>query len=312
MHSKISVIVPNYNHSSYLKQRMDSIFNQTYQDFEVILLDDCSTDDSWEILKTYSTHPKVTYCIKNEVNSGSPFKQWKKGIDLAQGDWIWIAESDDWASVEFLDELVNLNSNSVNIKYCCSLRVDNHQIKQKHISWNYLNPDTVLRWEKYYTNDGASEIDNYLSYINIIPNASAVIFKKPLIFPDSILKMKFSGDWYFWISLLEKGNISYSPKCLNYYRNHSQTTRSIKNSINESRRLTEGIICINNARKLSGKKEIGFLDIRDYKHLSKFVFETNLKTGRLNFNNIFPIIPFFLLPYYYYYYFKSILNYVKS
>ena len=105
MNPKVSVIVPNYNHASYLKQRIDSILNQTFQDFEVIILDDCSTDNSLEVLSHYKNHNKVSHCVFNDTNSGSTFKQWDKGIQLAKGEWIWIAESDDWAEPEFLETI---------------------------------------------------------------------------------------------------------------------------------------------------------------------------------------------------------------
>ena len=81
----VSVIIPNYNHQEYLKQRIDSILNQSFQDFEIILLDDKSTDNSLDILKSYAKHEKVSHLIINEKNSGSPFKQWFKGINLAKG-----------------------------------------------------------------------------------------------------------------------------------------------------------------------------------------------------------------------------------
>ena len=71
----VSVIVPNYNHEQYLQQRIESIVNQTYQDFELILLDDFSTDNSRDILNLYRNHPKVSKIVFNEKNSGSPFKQ---------------------------------------------------------------------------------------------------------------------------------------------------------------------------------------------------------------------------------------------
>jgi glycosyltransferase involved in cell wall biosynthesis len=93
----VSVIIPNYNHAAYLNERIDSVLNQTFRDFEVILLDDCSTDNSREIIESYRGHEKISQIEYNEVNSGSTFIQWKKGLDLAQGDWIWIAESDDVA-----------------------------------------------------------------------------------------------------------------------------------------------------------------------------------------------------------------------
>ena len=57
---KVSVIIPNFNHAKYLKERIESVLYQTYQDFEVILMDDCSTDDSRKVLDQYRSHPKVT------------------------------------------------------------------------------------------------------------------------------------------------------------------------------------------------------------------------------------------------------------
>ncbi len=92
----VSIIVPNYNHEKYLRQRLDSIYGQTYKNYEVILLDDCSSDDSRTILNEYrDRYPDRTRCEFNETNSGGVFRQWRKGISLAKGDYIWIAESDD-------------------------------------------------------------------------------------------------------------------------------------------------------------------------------------------------------------------------
>jgi len=97
----VSVIVPNYNHARYLRRRVDSILAQTYSDFELILLDDCSTDHSREILASYRDNPKVRVEF-NAKNSGTPFKQWNKGVQMARGRYIWIAESDDYADFRFL------------------------------------------------------------------------------------------------------------------------------------------------------------------------------------------------------------------
>ena len=69
----VSVIVPNYQHAPYLRERIDSILNQTYQDFEVILLDDCSKDESRDILLSYQDHPKVSHVVLNEENTGNTF-----------------------------------------------------------------------------------------------------------------------------------------------------------------------------------------------------------------------------------------------
>src|SRR5438874_4285236 len=101
----VSVIVPNYNHAPYLLRRIDSILAQTYRDFELILLDDCSTDDSREILTSYRDNPRVRIEF-NAKNSGSVFKQWNKGVQLARGRYIWIAESDDYADPRSLARIV--------------------------------------------------------------------------------------------------------------------------------------------------------------------------------------------------------------
>ena len=119
----VSVIVPNYNHAPYLRQRLDSIFNQTYKNFEVIILDDCSTDNSKEIIEEYRNRPQFSHVVYNEINSGSPFKQWAKGFELAQGEYIWIAESDDWAELNFLEELITKAELFPNLTllFCCSI-----------------------------------------------------------------------------------------------------------------------------------------------------------------------------------------------
>ena len=104
---EVSVIIPNYNHAPYLNQRIDSVPNQSYQDFELIILDDNSSDESKTIINQYASHPKITHIIFNTVNSGSPFKQWQKGVELAQGKCIWIAESDDYADESLLSVLMH-------------------------------------------------------------------------------------------------------------------------------------------------------------------------------------------------------------
>ena len=105
----VSVIVPNYNHEPYLRERLDSIYNQTYKNFEVLLLDDCSNDGSRDILEEYARiHKENTTTIFNENNVGKVFKQWNKGLQAANGELIWIAESDDYCEGNFLEEMVKM------------------------------------------------------------------------------------------------------------------------------------------------------------------------------------------------------------
>ena len=93
---KVSVIVPNYRHARFLEQRLRSIFNQTRRPHEIIFLDNASPDDSVEVARRLSHESPVPMrIVVNERNNGSTFRQWMKGLSLATGDLVWIAEADD-------------------------------------------------------------------------------------------------------------------------------------------------------------------------------------------------------------------------
>ena len=233
----VSVIIPNYNHALFLEERLKSVFKQTYQNFEVILLDDCSIDDSVKILSQYIKHPKVSHFVVNETNSGSPFKQWKKGIDLARGEYIWIAESDDYCDNMFLETLLTNIKPSTSVAYTQTYNVDQDGNKLNLNKWA-CGLDKK-KWLSDYSNSGHFEIKNYLRYRNTIPNASAVIFKKQNAQECIPTEMRYCGDWLFWINLLKSGDIVYIAKPLNYFRKHSETTRIDKNFDNEKERYQE-------------------------------------------------------------------------
>src|ERR1700722_12237889 len=122
---QVSVIVPNYNHARFLQKRIESVLRQTFQDFDLILLDDSSTDDSRSILSSYARDPRVTIEF-NEANSGSTFRQWNKGVRLARGKYVWIAESDDYADERLLERLVAVLDAEPEVVFvnCRSWRVD--------------------------------------------------------------------------------------------------------------------------------------------------------------------------------------------
>ena len=111
----VSVIIPNFNHARYLDERIQTVLDQTYQNFELIILDDCSTDNSKEIIEKYRHNPHVSHILYNEHNSGKIFSQWQKGIDKAKGELIWIAESDDKCRPELLEKLVSEFQNNMNL-----------------------------------------------------------------------------------------------------------------------------------------------------------------------------------------------------
>ena len=214
----VSVIVPNYNHAPYLLQRIDSILHQTYPDFEVILIDDCSTDNSREILEHYREHPKVSHVLFNEHNSGSPFLQWDKGISLSRGKYIWIAESDDYASPDFLKQVMEAfrhHPESV-LVYTGSVLVDEsgHPLKD---DWDKYTPHEAL--ETCY-----SPVDflRHMLWKNHVYNASMVVFRKETYSHIGIdfKNFRYCGDWLCWIETGRQGTVTALNRKLNYFRQH--------------------------------------------------------------------------------------------
>lgn len=215
----VSVIVPNYNHEQYLAQRLDTIFAQTFQDFEVIILDDCSTDRSRDVIAQYCSHPKVSHIVFNEKNAGSPFKQWMKGIPLATGKYLWIAESDDYAEPDLLEKLVDLalQNDNVGISFCNSNWVDNKGKSGPSLS---LHKDAFVR-------EGADEIRTLLKF-NTIQNASSALVRTDVAKDalPGIERFRSCGDWYFYINILKSSNIAYTPEILNHFRWYHNNTSS--------------------------------------------------------------------------------------
>jgi len=221
--TKVSVIIPNYNHAPYLRQRIDSLLNQTYQDFELILLDDSSTDNSQKILEEYKQNPKVSHCVLNEKNSGSTFLQWNRGVELAQGDYIWIAESDDWAEPELLETLCALldNQPKVGLAYCNTAIYRDVKCIGDFASVK-KNKFSLTRWDTDYCISGNKEIEEALLWDCTINNASAVLMRKKIlqtILPD-LNKFRYSGDWFCYLQFAAVSDIAYSHNVLNNYRDH--------------------------------------------------------------------------------------------
>ena len=297
----VSVIIPSYNHAPFLKQRIDSVINQTFQDFEIILLDDCSSDNSREIIESYRAHPRVKHIVYNPENSGSAFKQWSKGISLVKGNWIWIAESDDLSSPLFLETLVPRVSEGYDLVYCRSSTID----IQGEVLGDYFWPDEIdsQRWKSDYHNDGAFEIANYLIYRNTIPNASACLFRKDKVEDlSAVISMRFCGDWLFWINLLAKGKLYYSSQPLNLFRSHPQSTRGGKDKDKEIKRFQEYWQVIRYGREVCGKKSFGFKGIYRYEWIFNELRARQSNIGKINV--LLKCLPGILIPYYFIYLFK--------
>ncbi|MEJ7737945.1 MAG: glycosyltransferase [Chitinophagaceae bacterium] len=296
---EVSVIVPNFNHEPYLKQRIDSILGQTYQDFELIILDDCSSDNSRNIINKYRNHRKVADIVFNESNSGSTFRQWKKGLGLAKGRWIWFAESDDYSGPEFLRTCINiLQGKNTGMVFCNSIQVDEHDV--------LIEAEVETGEARIF--GGSEFIKDHMVIRNTLFNASAVVFEKDLasgLIDDMIMSFRYCGDWLFWIKMLERSNVARVGKNLNYFRKH------LSNVSNSAER--KGLFFIEGMEVLRYIKTTGLLSYDDGVLLDKMwaskLSKSKYKPGiflailakSLRVNPLFP-------GYYVYYKFRKLLD----
>lgn len=214
---KVSVIMPNYNHAPYLKERMESILAQDYPEYEVILLDDASTDESAAILSEYAKHPKVKAFLQSESNSGNTFVQWERGLKEATGDYVWIAESDDVAAPTLLSRLVEaIEEKHATLAFCHSQWID--------AAGKPIARSRDPRWNKDFSMVGDTFVRRYLLGYCTICNASAVLFKREaaaVVDMYQVQQFTASGDRLFWIQIALQGRVAYVADSLNKFRQHT-------------------------------------------------------------------------------------------
>jgi len=223
--SLVSIILPSYNHAKFLKERLDSIQAQTFKDWELIIIDDCSTDESVEILENFTkkNKDKVKHFIKNEINSGSGYTSWKKGIELATSKYIWIAETDDFSAPTFLEEQIQLlETTDATLSFCASKYVDE--------DGNYLYSsakrmeDLKVAKDSYMVFDSQTYMDK-MPFNIYITNGSSVVFRKPIVqIPQEIFNYKQSSDQFLWSYILQNNSFVFINKELNYFRRHMNST----------------------------------------------------------------------------------------
>lgn len=226
-----SILIPSYNHARFLEERIESILYQTVQDFEIIVIDDASTDNSAAVLEQYQNHPKFSHIIVNKQNSGSPFGVWRQGLALATGHWVWIAESDDIAEPVFLEEALRAIQNypNVDIFYCDSYVLDeNGKQYAEKFSERKNRVFKTNKWSNSYFKDGITEVNESLKYDCTINNMSSAVIRLELARENAggIHEFYFHGDWYFLLRTTMAGNIYYCQKPLNHYRIYQKSHSS--------------------------------------------------------------------------------------
>jgi glycosyltransferase involved in cell wall biosynthesis len=208
----ISIAMAAYNGEKYIKEQIDSILNQTFQDFELIVCDDCSADSTWSILQEYEQRDKRILCYLNEKNLGFN-KNFEKAIGLCKGEYIAISDQDDiWTTDHLAVLLENIGNNLI----CCGdsmLVNENGECIYKH---------SEIFDNKILINTSAEQkVLRILYASNLFAGACMLIRKKGLQvmlpIPDSI---RFYDAWFALYACV-KSALIYIPNIVRYYRQHS-------------------------------------------------------------------------------------------
>lgn len=236
MNDLVSIIVTSYNHSEYLEQRLTSLLNQTYKNIEIIVIDDCSTDDSLDVLTKFEQFSNIMiHALKKNQGYAAACNI---GVGFSRGEFIMFAECDDFnepTHVEILLEALHFNQ-SAGIVFCRSNMVDSHG-KRFGSDFDYreaefqklCKTDTLIPQER---------AQRFFLIACVIPNMSAALIRKRYYQAVRGLSSgyKACADWDFWCRMSRHCDLYYIEKSLNNFRRHEnsvQSTFSIQQQVNE-------------------------------------------------------------------------------
>lgn len=224
---RVTVIIPNYNHALYIEKRIESIIYQTYKPYEIIFLDDASSDKSIDLAKGMLSKSNIKFeIIRNEENSRNVFKQWLRGIELSSGDLIWIAESDDDASLDFLEKIIScFEKEHVMLAYGQMSYINSNGSMNKDLS-EYYSDLKGFDWSQSHIMSSYMAFNGPFAVKNLVPNASGAVFRKPLLTShekERLTSYSYAGDWYLYLIITRGGSIAFCKEAKSYFRKHEKS-----------------------------------------------------------------------------------------
>lgn len=217
---RVSVIMPCFNHARFVEESVASILKQTQEDLELIIVDDCSSDNSWELIQRLAQKDSRIKPIRHDRNRGASRSR-NDGLRAAQGDFIGFCDSDDiWdrRKLEFQTQLLHENPD-YGATYCDSIIVDETGMATgRRFSQRFPPPKPASGW-----------LFQHLVPRNFI-NMQSVLMRKECLqdtgyFDEGI---RWVEDWWYWIRLSRRHRFLYSPKPLARYRVHGCSTNLVQ------------------------------------------------------------------------------------
>jgi glycosyltransferase involved in cell wall biosynthesis len=223
----VTVVVASYNHAAYLPERMESLIGQTYRNLEILVIDDCSPDDSVAVLRRYESDPRVKL-VARDRNAGWVAVS-NQGIAMASGEFVLFANCDDACEPRMIERLVDaLRPNpSAGIAFCRSRLVDE--------KGRVLGEDVAIQERAFRARCEADtllahdEMSRFLRHACVIPNLSAALFRRECFAEVGDLSASFKAcsDWELFFRIARRYDVAYVAEPLNLFRQHEATIRSV-------------------------------------------------------------------------------------
>lgn len=238
-HPLISVIIPCFNSSNYIEETLKSVLNQSYSNLEILLVDDHSTDNTIEIIKSFLKIDKRIFLYELKKNNGGPAYPRNLGINNAKGEWIAFLDSDDIWHLDKLKIQIEV-INQTNFQFCCTSAKDFISSQDLFASHDYKK----IKY-KYF---------NFFNILlkNRIPTSS-VLIKSPLAKQFSFNQDKryiAREDFIFWLNCHEiiTKSIKINLPLVGYRKSFNQISK------NKFKLIYNHFFVLKNYYLISGKK----------------------------------------------------------
>ena len=241
---KVSIIIPVYNTEQYIRECLDSIVNQTFKDFECICIDDCSTDNSCDILKEYAQKDDRFVVLNLSENRGQGNAR-NEGLKIAKGKYITFIDSDDYVINNYLDVLYNAiekyNTDFVATNFY-AFNNKTHEIKKKSFN-SQIYYDTII------SEDKTKNI--YLENIGLTSHISTVcanIFKKEFLLFNNLffdISVKEEDTLFMWEAIIKSSGFVLIKDYIYYYRINQKNSTISSITLEEKIKYYKQFILLN-------------------------------------------------------------------
>lgn len=213
----ISIVTASYNYEQYISETIQSVLNQTYSDWEMIIVDDCSSDNSVEVIKSFND--KRIKLFVNEKNLGLKGTV-KRGIKEAKGDWVVFLESDDKIMPDYLEKKIQIAKkyHDVNLIFNdCEFFGDEKKVTDFN---NALKKTRRVNSERKYP---AKMFWKFYQSNKIFTFSTVMAKREELLKLDFNPKLDYLLDWHLWIQMADYGKFYYINEKLTYWRLHKES-----------------------------------------------------------------------------------------